>query len=101
MEAKTDYGPEPIRKDTGILLFLVAACPFGLLMWSGLAIVIQWTVLAAWAALVGLVAVANPIVTATDPALPSLAPVPDTVFHSSPAASSVLKLPAPGRVPPG
>jgi hypothetical protein len=29
MDASKDHGGEPAAKDLGVLLFLVAACPFG------------------------------------------------------------------------
>jgi hypothetical protein len=54
MEATENYGPEPVRRDVGTLLFLVAICPFGFLMWVSLFFAIQWGVLEAWDLAVGI-----------------------------------------------
>lgn len=65
MQATEDHGAEPVRKDLGMILWLVAACPFGLLMWAGLLAAVQWSVVAAWALLVGLAA--DPVHTVSAP----------------------------------
>jgi hypothetical protein len=83
METEVDYGDEPVRKDLGMLLVLVAACPFGLLMWFGLCLAIQWTVIATWAVAVA----AGSTITVTTPALASLVPVHAAGFRSDPSAS--------------
>jgi hypothetical protein len=54
MEATQYYGPEPVRRDVGTLLLLVAICPFGFLMWMGLFLAIQWGVSEAWDLAVGI-----------------------------------------------
>jgi hypothetical protein len=56
MEVRIDYGAEPVRKDLGLLLVLFAALPFGILMWWGLFFAIEQSVLAAWEAVVTVVA---------------------------------------------
>lgn len=56
MEAKIDYGPEPVRRDLGTLLVLLAAFPFGILMWVGLFFAIARAMLAAWSVAVAIAA---------------------------------------------
>jgi hypothetical protein len=73
MDAGKDHGGEPAGRDLGVLLFLVAACPFGLLMWVALFSAIRWSVLAIWGVVVGLLP--HPVSIATGPATPTLAPV--------------------------
>jgi hypothetical protein len=73
MDASKDHGGEPAAKDLGVLLFLVAACPFGLLMWVALFSTIRWSVLAILGVAVGLLP--HPVSIATGPAIPALAPV--------------------------
>jgi hypothetical protein len=69
-----DYGPEPVRKDLGTILVLLAVCPFGFLMWVGLFFTFQWSVLAAWDVAVGVLH--KPTIAATAPSvLPSSAAV--------------------------
>jgi hypothetical protein len=80
MEASKDHGGEPAGKDLGAMLLLVAACPFGLLMWVALFSAIRWSVLAIWGVVVGLLP--HPVSIATGPATPALAPV--TVATSQP-----------------
>jgi hypothetical protein len=92
MEASKDHGGELAGKDFGLLLFLVAACPFGLLIWVALFSAIRWSVLAIWGVAVGLLP--HPISIATGPAIPALAPV--TVVASQPTASSPLWVLPPG-----
>jgi hypothetical protein len=86
MEASKDHGGEPAGKDLGAILLLVAACPFGLLMWVALFSAIRWSVLAIWGVVVGLLP--HPVSIATGPAIPALAPV--TVVASQPTAPSPL-----------
>jgi hypothetical protein len=90
MEASKDYGDEPAGKDSGVMLFLVVACPFGLLSWVGLFSAIRWSVLAVWSVAVGMLP--NPVTIATTPAIPSDVPVPVAASRSDPPASS-LRIP--------
>jgi hypothetical protein len=85
MEDAKDYGGEPVRKDLGALLLLVAACPFGLLMWAALFSALQWTVIAVWGVAVDFAA--SPKITATTLAIPSRIPAP-TVSRADPSTSS-------------
>jgi len=85
MEASKDYGDEPVGKDLGVMLFLVVACPFGLLSWIGLFSAIRWSVLAVWSVAVGMLP--NPVTIATTAAIPSDVPVPVAASHSDPSAS--------------
>ena len=61
-------GPEPVRSDLSIMLWLAAACPFGFLMWFGLFSAIRWTVLAAWSLVIG-GSVAQPLTLTTPPSI--------------------------------
>ncbi len=74
MQASKSYGDEPAGEDLGALLFLVAACPFGLLSWVALFSAIRWSVLAVWGAAVGILP-HTAIIIATTPALAAQAPV--------------------------
>jgi hypothetical protein len=56
MEAKIDFGPEPVGRDWDTLLVLLAACPFGILMWAGLLFAIARAMLAAWSVAVAIAA---------------------------------------------
>ena len=49
MRVIKDYGPEPIRKDLGLMLIITSLCPIGLLIWFGLFLGIHWFISAAWA----------------------------------------------------
>jgi hypothetical protein len=90
MEASKNYGDEPAGKDLGVVLFLVVACPFGLLSWVGLFSAIRWSVLAVWSVMVGMLP--NPVTIATTPAIPSGVPVPVAASRSDPSAS-FLRIP--------
>ena len=48
MQIQNYYGDEPVRGDLRLLLLLVALSSFGLLMWVGLFLAVQWSLLAAW-----------------------------------------------------
>jgi hypothetical protein len=87
MEASKDDGDETADKDLGVLLFLAAACPFGLLSWVALLSVIRWSVLAVWSAAVGMLP--NPAIIATTPVMPSHVAVAVAVSPSDPSASSM------------
>lgn len=63
MEVIKDYGPEPVRRDLGILVVLVTICPLGFLMWVGLLSAVRWSLLAAWGVAVG--TLSNAALTAT------------------------------------
>ena len=53
MQIKKDYGEEPVRGESGLVLLLVVLSAFGLLTWMGLFLGIQWSVSSVWAAAVG------------------------------------------------
>ena len=55
MQIKVDYGAEPVRSDTRLLLMLVALTPVGLLIWAGLFFAIEWSLVAVWALAVAVV----------------------------------------------
>ena len=97
MEASKDYGPEPVRKDLGMLLVLAAVCPFGILMWAFLFSALQWTVVGVWDLAVGVVA-HHPAFTATGLAH-DLSPVPAAALRPDPSLPTV-KPPEPGRAAP-
>jgi hypothetical protein len=84
MEASKNHGNGPAGKDLGLMLFLVAACPFGLLSWVALFSAIHWSVLAVWGAAVGILPHTASI--AITPAIAAQAP-------AHPASSSLWILP--------
>jgi hypothetical protein len=93
MEASKDDRDEPAGKDLGVLLFLVAAFPFGLLSWVGLFFAVRWSILAVWSAAAGVTA--DPVIIPTTPAMSSHIVVPAAIPRSDPSASS---LPVPHRL---
>jgi hypothetical protein len=49
MQSDESYDGEPVREDWRLLLLLTALSSLGLLMWAGLFLIIQWSLLTAWA----------------------------------------------------
>ena len=49
MQSQENYDVDPVREDWRLLLFLAALSSLGLLMWAGLFLIIQWSLLTAWA----------------------------------------------------
>jgi hypothetical protein len=49
MQSHESCDTEPVREDWRLLLFLAALSSLGLLMWAGLFLIIQWSLLTAWA----------------------------------------------------
>jgi hypothetical protein len=59
MQIKKDYGEEPVRRDLGLVLLLMVLGAFGLLLWTGLFLAVQWSVSNAWTAAVAPYAAAS------------------------------------------
>jgi hypothetical protein len=91
MEASKNYDDEPAGKDLGALLFLVAACPLGLLGWVALFSAVRWSVLAIWGAAAGVLP--HAAIMATSPAIAAQAPVPVPASRPDPASSPLWILP--------
>lgn len=49
---------EPLKGEMRPFLLLLALAPFGLLIWTGLFLIVQWSVLTIWALAVALVVAA-------------------------------------------
>ena len=49
MESHDGCGVDPVREDWRLLLLLAALSSVGLLIWASLFLIIQWSLLTAWA----------------------------------------------------
>jgi hypothetical protein len=49
MQSHESYDADPVREDWRLLMFLAVLSSLGLLMWAGLFLIIQWSLLTAWA----------------------------------------------------